>query len=436
MKPTIVAVAMGYGHLRPAHALGDFIGSPVLEADKPPLADGDEGKLWARARRQYEELTRLSQLPLIGAPLRPLVGALTAIPPLHPTRDLSAATWPVKLVDTLGERGLGQGLLSYLRQTNTPLLTTFFVPALIANRVHDIDVSCVVTDSDINRVWAPADSPRTRINYFAPSTRVVRRLMAYGVPRAQIALTGYPLPHELLGGPSLATARHNLLARLARLDPDGAFRRTSGDEVARHHPDYGKGPAGATPPRITFAVGGAGAQAELVGKFLPSMREALMHDRIRVTLVAGVRMDVARRFARAVSHARLDAYVGKSIEILAAASLADYLRRFNLLLAETDALWTKPSELTFFAALGLPLILSPPVGEHERLNARWASEHGAALAQHDPRAAMAWLDDWLADGTLAHAAWNGFRALPKHGLYEIAASFNTSDAPSPAARRA
>jgi hypothetical protein len=99
-------------------------------------------------------------------------------------------------------------------------------------------------------------------------------------------------------------------------------------------------------------------------------------------------------------------------------------------LAETDALWTKPSELTFFAALGLPLILSPPVGEHERLNARWASEHGAALAQHDPRAAASWLGDWLSDGTLAHTAWNGFRALPKLGLYEIAASFNTNGAPS------
>jgi hypothetical protein len=426
-KPTIVAVAMGYGHLRPAHALADLLGTSVLEADRPPLADGDEMKLWGRARTQYEELTRLSQT-LLGAPLRPLVGALTAIPPLHPPRDLSAPTWPVKLVDKLGERGLGQGLLSYLRQNQTPLLTTFFVPALIANRTPDIDVSCVVTDSDINRVWAPADSPRTRIHYFAPSTRVVRRLVAYGVPRPQIALTGYPLPHELLGGPSLAAARRNLVQRLARLDPEGAFRRASGDEVARAETSFGSLPGG-QPPRITFAVGGAGAQSELAAKFLPSMREALIEDRLRLTLVAGVRLDVAQRFAKAVRAAKLEAQLGKSIEILAAQSLGDYFRRFNQLLAETDALWTKPSELTFFAALGLPLILSPPVGEHERLNARWASEHGAALAQHDPRAAAAWLFDWLADGTLAHAAWNGFRALPKLGLYEIAASFNTSGAP-------
>jgi hypothetical protein len=427
-KPTIVAVAMGYGHLRPASALADVLGTSVLEADRPPLAHGDEMKLWARARKQYEELTRLSQT-LLGAPLRPLVGALTAIPPLNPPRDLSAPTWPVKLVDKLGERGLGQGLLTYLRRTNTPLLTTFFVPALIANRAEDIDVSCVVTDSDINRVWAPADTLRTRIRYFAPSTRVVRRLVAYGVPRAQISLTGYPLPHELLGGPSLAAARRNLVRRLARLDPEGAFRRSAGDEVARAEASFGADPA-AGPPRITFAVGGAGAQAELADKFLPSMREALVADRLRVTLVAGVRPEVAQRFVKAVRAAKLEPQLGKSIAILAEPVLGDYFQRFNQLLAETDALWTKPSELTFFAALGLPLILSPPVGEHERLNARWASEHGAALAQHDPRAAAAWLGDWLADGTLAHAAWNGFRALPKLGLYEIAASFSTNGAPS------
>ena len=47
-------------------------------------------------------------------------------------------------------------------------------------------------------------------------------------------------------------------------------------------------------------------------------------------------------------------------------------------------------------------------------------EHGAALRQHQPEGAAHWLADWLADGTLAQAAWSGFRSLPKQGLYEIA----------------
>jgi hypothetical protein len=93
------------------------------------------------------------------------------------------------------------------------------------------------------------------------------------------------------------------------------------------------------------------------------------------------------------------------------------------LLAEADILWTKPSEMTFFAALGLPLVLAPAVGAQESYNRRWAVESGAGLAQRDPRFAGEWLAEWLADGTLAGAAWNGFTRLPKRGLFRILRAF-------------
>jgi UDP-N-acetylglucosamine:LPS N-acetylglucosamine transferase len=270
--------------------------------------------------------------------------------------------------------------------------------------------------------------PRTtRIRYFAPSTRVVRRLVAYGVPRERITLTGFPLPHELLGGPSLPTAKANLLRRLARLDGDGIFRRHFGDEVER---TVGPLPAADGPPRVAFAVGGAGAQAELAERFLPSLAPVLRAGQLHLTLIAGVRREVADRFRRAISAAGLGSLVGSAVEILHAPDLPAYFRAFNAALADTDALWTKPSELAFFAALGIGLVLAPAVGEHERLNARWAMEHGAALRQHQPEGAAHWLADWLADGTLAQAAWSGFRSLPKQGLYEIAASFNSTSEPS------
>jgi UDP-N-acetylglucosamine:LPS N-acetylglucosamine transferase len=305
-------------------------------------------------------------------------------------------------------------------------LTTFFVPALIADRQRDVDVRCVVTDSDINRVWAPMHPATTRIRYFAPSTRVVRRLIAYGVPRARITLTGFPLPHELVGGQSLATAKANLLRRLARLDVDGIFRRRFGDEVER---TLGPLPPADGPPRVAFAVGGAGAQAELADRFLPSLAPVLRAGQLRLLLIAGVRREVADRFRRAVDNAGLGAH-DSAVEILHTPDLPRYFRAFNRALADTDALWTKPSELAFFAALGLGLVLAPAVGEHERLNARWAMEHGAGLRQHQPEGAAHWLADWLADGTLAQAAWSGFRSLPKHGLYEIAATFSSTGEPS------
>jgi UDP-N-acetylglucosamine:LPS N-acetylglucosamine transferase len=108
------------------------------------------------------------------------------------------------------------------------------------------------------------------------------------------------------------------------------------------------------------------------------------------------------------------------VELLEDPDVFGYLRRFNELLARTDVLWSKPSEITFFAALGLPLVCAPPVGVHESWNQRWACERGAALEQHDPRTAGDWILEWVEDGTLANVAWNGFNALPSTGLYDIA----------------
>jgi UDP-N-acetylglucosamine:LPS N-acetylglucosamine transferase len=247
----------------------------------------------------------------------------------------------------------------------------------------------------------------------------VRRLVAYGVPRDRIRLTGFPLPHELMGGREMTVAKQNLARRLARLDPHGVFRKKFEVEVAHA---VGELPAADGPPRITFAVGGAGAQAELPEQFLPSLAQALRDGLVQLSLVAGVRREVAERFSRGIAAAGLEGEVGRSIDVLLADDIPAYFRAFNALLARSDALWTKPSEMTFFAALGLPLVLAPPVGEHERLNARWASEHGAALPQRDPNAAWHWFEEWLHDGTLAQAALSGFRALPRNGLYEIAES--------------
>ena len=50
---------------------------------------------------------------------------------------------------------------------------------------------------------------------------------------------------------------------------------------------------------------------------------------------------------------------------------------------------------------------------------RWAIENGAALKQRHPDYAGFWLREWLAEGTLAAAAWSGFLRLPKFGVYHI-----------------
>ncbi|HXU44219.1 MAG TPA: hypothetical protein VN783_01730 [Thermoanaerobaculia bacterium] len=412
--PLVAAVEMGYGHLRPARALADRLGTEVLRIDRAPVAGREELRLWRASRRFYEIASRFSQLPFLGS----LLEAVTAIPPLYPHRDLSAPTFQVRSLDRLIRRGLGRGLALRLLESGAPLVTTFFTAALAAERFGVENIYCVATDVDLNRSWAPPDPAATRINYLAPTGRARRRLIAYGVPRERIEVTGFPLPHELLGGPDLPVLERNLAARLVRLDPKGVFREQIGREVHHFLGDLPASEEG-KPPLAVFAVGGAGAQAELAHQLLPVLRPLLEQGRLRLALVAGVRRQVAARFAEGVRAAGLEPALGRGIEILVEDDLDAYFDRFNALLADADLLWTKPSEMVFFGALGLPLVLTRPVGVHERYNRRWAIENGAGLKMREPGQAAFWLREWLSEGTLAAAAWFGYLRLPKFGLYRI-----------------
>jgi hypothetical protein len=69
-RPTVVAIDMGYGHLRPARAIATMLGSPVLHADRPPIADAEEQEHWAATRRFYETMSRVSSAPWVGRPFR------------------------------------------------------------------------------------------------------------------------------------------------------------------------------------------------------------------------------------------------------------------------------------------------------------------------------------------------------------------------------
>jgi hypothetical protein len=409
----LVAIEMGYGHLRAAAPLAERLAQPMLQADRAPLAGPDEQRLWGRARRMYEFTTRASQLPWLGGPLRAAVESLTHIPPLHPRRDLSAPTRGVRALEAFRGRGLGRGMVDALRASGEALLTTFFAPAIIADRAGLERVFCVVTDSDVNRVWAPLDPARTRIRYLAPSERVVRRLAAYGVPPERITLTGFPLPHELVGGRDRAALEHNLRARLVRLDPERRFRASHARDIAHHLGELPRDEE-RRPPLVTFAVGGAGAQSGLPRAFLPGFRPLVERGRARLALIAGVRPEVAAELDAAVRAAGV-----RDVEIVHEPDHARYFARMNELLARTDVLWTKPSELSFFAALGLPLVCAPPVGVHERYNQRWIIHAGAGFEQGDARWAAEWIEDFIADGALAAAAWAGYRRLPALGTYEI-----------------
>lgn len=411
---------MGYGHLRAAQAVAEVTSLPLVIADEPPIADTADARAWARARTAYERVSRASQLPLVGAPFRAILDAVTAIPHLHPDRDLSRPHLGVRILQRAIQHGLGAGLVRELRAHQAGLVTTFYAPALVADHHGIDDILCIVTDADVNRIWAPREARETRIRYAAPTQRVRRRLIAYGVPPDRIEVTGFPLPIELLGDRSLDLARDCLARRLGRLDPAGAFRAEHGRDVERMLERALPEPKAAEPLHVVFAIGGAGAQTALAGPLVRGMRPGILRGEQRLTLVAGTRSGVRDILFDAITQAGLAGRVGAGIEVLYAPVVTEYLRQFNAVLAEADVLWTKPSELTFFGALGLPLVLAPPVGVHERYNRRWALECGVAVTQRTLAHASSWLSELARDGALAAAAWSGFIRMPKSGLFRIA----------------
>lgn len=417
----LVAIDMGYGHLRPAHALSEYVSVPILEADRDPLARAEEQRQWDKIRHAYERISRASQLPFWGVPLRMLLDATTRIPEFYSDRDLTTPTFGTRYLEQHIRRGLGHDLASYLKTHDARLVTTYYAPAIAADRHGHTDIYCIVTDSDINRVWAPYMSRDSHINYLVPSQRARRRLRAYGVKEDRIIVTGFPLPDHLLGGPTLGTLKHNLRRRLARLDTHHVFHDESRHELVQLlGVDSTQGMHATEPPQLTYAIGGAGAQTDLVNQFLPSLAPLIERQKLRLTLVAGRRSDVHQQLQHAIQHHRMESLMENGLSVLYQPEMDSYFRAFNNLLAQTDMLWTKPSEITFFGALGIPLIFGPPVGVHEHFNRHWAEQNGVGLRQHDPRFAADWIKDWLKDGTFAAAAWSGFVRMPKFGLYKIA----------------
>ncbi|HVG93428.1 MAG TPA: hypothetical protein VND21_03190, partial [Planctomycetota bacterium] len=414
--PAVSSVTMGYGHLRAAHAIADACDATVLHADRPPFAEDWEVRHWARIRSFYESLSRATAVPFAGRAMQSILDGITAIPRPARAGELAAPSLASRYMASLVERGFGEGIVRHVRDRGVPLVATFYAQAIVADARGHADVVCVVTDADVNRVWAPACAEEGAIRYAAPTARAARRLLAFGVPPERVHRTGFPLPHSLLGDDDVV-ARRRLAARLVRLDPRGAFLAQAPAQARRLRDEADPADV-AGPLLVAFAIGGAGAQGNVARDLVHGLREPLARGEVRLVLVAGVREDTAKTLADHARGAGFEPAEGAPVEVLLAPDVPAYLDRFHALLGAVDLLWTKPSEITFFAATGLPIVLAPPLGVQERANRAWGISRGAAL-DGDARDAARFLRRALDDGSLARAAWNGFTRLPRHGTRRI-----------------
>ncbi|MBI2626549.1 MAG: hypothetical protein HYW69_03085 [Candidatus Nealsonbacteria bacterium] len=166
-----------------------------------------------------------------------------------------------------------------------------------------------------------------------------------------------------------------------------------------------------------FAVGGAGAQKEIGVQIVKSLAVKIWANDIKVILVAGIKGKVKDYFEKNLEKLKFKNH--PNIEIIFEKDIESYFQQFNRALRKTDILWTKPSELSFYSALGLPIIIAPTIGSQEEFNMRWLLKSGFGMAQENPKYVSQWLFDWLNEGYLAEAAMEGFVEGEKLGTLNI-----------------
>ena len=415
-KAWVVSADMGYGHQRAVYPLKNIAEDGIITVGSSEAISKAEQKLWKRLLNAYEFFSRAKGVPVVGPPFFSMLDSMMRIPSFYPMRNLSSTTFQVNLLESLIEKGLCKGMLEKTSTKNIPIITSFYASAIAADKKGFNKVYCIICDADINRVWVAKDPWESRVEYFAPCGKAAQRLRAYGIPDERIHLTGFPLPLELLGDSNLSVLKKDLAQRLFYLDPKGKFWARHGRNV-----EYFLGKENCVfrnerKLTITYAVGGAGAQKEIGGQIAQSLKEKLKGGEIRLILVAGIRKEVNEYFESVKKE--IDPG-GESIKIIYSESLHEYFSLFNNALHETDILWTKPSELSFYCALGIPIIMSPIIGSQEKFNRKWLREIQAALKQEKPDYTDQWLYDLLNRGTLAESAWDGFLKARKLGTFKI-----------------
>ena len=430
----IVAADMGYGHERPARSLEYLAvkGEGVVVANNYPGIPKKDRAVWQKSRQFYETMSRLKSIPLIGDVLfETLVDKGQEVALFYPRRDLSHPTIQLRQMYTGIRAGLGRHLIEKLAKNPVPIITTFFYVAFMAEEFdYPGDIWCVTTDADISRAWAPWDPKKSRIHYIVGNGRCAERLKLYGVRDEFIHLTGFPLPPDLIGGIDAPVLKTDIIRRMCALDPKGIFRSFHAQVLDSH---LGKGVCPMTQnghvPTVMFAIGGAGAQEKLAKTILKSLAHVLARGEIKLILMAGARPGLGERLKKEAQRLHLGSLLNKTLVIKSYKRRATYFSAFHELLHSVDILWTKPSELSFYAGLGIPILIAPPVGSQENFNRKWIEQVGGGVFMEDPRYAGEWLMDWIASGAFARMAWNGYISAPTHGTYRIEAIVFGEDMP-------
>jgi len=423
-KAWVMAVDMGYGHQRTAYPLKDLSANGIINANNYPGIPEKDRVVWKSSREFYEFISNTKKIPLVGNLIFSLYDKFQRIRSYYPKRNLSSPNISLKETFSLIEKGWGENLIKTLSANPLPILTTFFVPAFMAEQFnYPGDIYCVICDADIARPWVPLNPKKSRIKYFAPCKWAEDRLKLYGIKEENIFLTGYPLPKENVGE-GTEIVRRDLAYRLLNLDTKKEYFRNYYPVIKNFLGELPEKPD--HPLTIMFSVGGAGAQKEIGVIALKSLRKKIKAGEMKMIFSVGIKKEINDYVLEQIKELGLENEIGKNIEIVFCQDINNYFSQFNQKLRKTDILWTKPSELSFYSGLGIPIIIAPTIGSQEDFNRRWILHINSGFLQDNPKYTDQWLFDMLDGGSFAEAAMEGFIEIEKMGTYNIERIINQS----------
>lgn len=414
-KAWVIAADMGYGHQRTAFPLKDLaLEQKIINANHYGGIPKKDRNIWRSTKSIYEFISRLKKIPLLGNFIFGILDKFQKIMNYYPIRDLSIPNLGVKSNYYFIKKGWGKDLVDRLREEHLPILTSFFTPAFMAEYFgYNNEIYCIVCDADINRAWVPLNPKLSKIKYLTPCTWARDRLKLYGIKKENIFFTGYPLPKENLGDENLEIVKEDMKYRILNLDPQKKYQTLYKPLIKNYLGDLPE--KSDHPLTILFSIGGAGAQKEIALYLVNSLKEKIKTKEVKIIISVGVREELRKYYEKGIYNLKLDGWV----HILSGITIDEYFEKFNKALRKTDILWTKPSELSFYAGLGIPIIIAPTIGSQEDFNKRWLLHVGAGISQENPRYTDQWLYDLLNSGNFAEMAMQGFIEIEKKGVFNI-----------------
>jgi len=395
-KIILTTAEMGYGHLRALYPFYRFPEYQFTILGQTDNSDVFEKKLWKITLYLYETISRFKNVPIIGWFLFKLMSGMLAIPPKNKQVKNVERSFSFWMLERMISFGLCKGIQKQINSENI-LFTSFYAPVIALEKNKSLKVFCQICDTDLSRVWVTRNPSKSNTQYFAPCKNATDRLLSYGVDQNKIHLTGFPLPAELVGNSNEEIAIKNLEVRIALFDNPSKTNPSS-------------------PLQIAYIVGGAGAYSEIGKKIARSFRKEIENGLVVLHLVAGVKRNVAKDYYSFVNREFPNS---TGIKILSSNNITDYFQQFTELISRVHLIWTKPSELVFYSALGIPIIMTDPLGPQEEANREWMLETGAGIDQHLSNYTNLWVLNKLNSGVFSRMARNGWDKGIRTAVFKI-----------------